>query len=79
MTTKCTPVASRPFAVGDFAAGLTDTFTGIFASAFDVVVEWQRRANERNDMRHLSDRMLDDMGITRADANIEANKPFWIR
>ena len=38
---------------------------------------WQARAQLRHDLASLSDRMLADIGIDRAGANVEAAKPFW--
>lgn len=32
---------------------------------------------QRQELRHLDDRSLDDMGITRAEARTEAARPFW--
>ena len=43
----------------------------------DVLYEWQRRASERHHMRQLSDHTLKDIGLSRADVEGEANKPFW--
>jgi len=76
MTSKCT-TAARPFASGDFASGLLSAFTGVFTGPLRTVTEWQRRARERDHMRHLDDRLLRDMGLRRIDAMTEANKPFW--
>jgi len=39
--------------------------------------QWRRRAHERRQLAGLSDLMLQDIGITRADAEFLANKPFW--
>jgi len=39
--------------------------------------QWRRRAHERRQLAGLSDLMLQDIGITRADAEYLANKPFW--
>jgi len=39
--------------------------------------QWRRRAQERRQLFGLSDLMLQDIGITRADAEFLANKPFW--
>jgi uncharacterized protein YjiS (DUF1127 family) len=39
--------------------------------------QWHRRAKERRQLAGLSDLMLQDIGITRADAEFLANKPFW--
>ena len=43
----------------------------------DVLYEWQRRASDRHHLRELSDHMLKDIGLSRADAEGEAAKPFW--
>lgn len=47
-------------------------------TAVVAVLNWQRRANERFALQSLDDRMLRDIGITHADADREARKPFWI-
>ncbi|MGA8551263.1 MAG: DUF1127 domain-containing protein, partial [Stellaceae bacterium] len=39
--------------------------------------EWRRRARDRASLGALDDRMLADIGISRADAEFLANKPFW--
>jgi len=39
--------------------------------------EWRRRARDRRELAGLSEMMLQDIGITRADAEYLANKPFW--
>ena len=39
--------------------------------------EWRRRIRERRELAGLSDRMLSDIGITRAEAQFLADKPFW--
>lgn len=38
---------------------------------------WQRRAAERHALRALSNRDLKDVGLSRADIESEAAKPFW--
>jgi uncharacterized protein YjiS (DUF1127 family) len=40
---------------------------------------WQRRANGRRQLAAMDARMLADIGVTRAAAEREANKPFWKR
>ena len=49
--------------------------------AWDHVVatlrEWRRRSRERGELAELDDRMLKDIGLTRADAEFLSNKPFW--
>jgi uncharacterized protein YjiS (DUF1127 family) len=41
--------------------------------------EWRRRARDRGQLAKLDDRMLRDIGLTRADAEFFSNKPFWRR
>ena len=38
---------------------------------------WNERARQRWQLRELDDRMLQDIGVTRADAEAEWDKPFW--
>ncbi|HJQ58907.1 MAG TPA: DUF1127 domain-containing protein [Vineibacter sp.] len=44
---------------------------------YAVVQTWIDRSRQRSALRELSDRQLDDIGVTRADARREAAKPFW--
>jgi uncharacterized protein YjiS (DUF1127 family) len=39
--------------------------------------EWRHRVRGRNQLASLSDTMLQDIGISRAEAVYLANKPFW--
>ena len=38
---------------------------------------WLERARQRRQLAELSDYMLRDIGLTRADAWAESEKPFW--
>jgi uncharacterized protein YjiS (DUF1127 family) len=49
----------------------------ILVPGFDTLYTWQSRADERQHLRELEPRLLDDMGITEAEARAEAAKPFW--
>ena len=46
-----------------------------------VVIEdmlaWFERARQRRQLGELSDHMLKDIGLTRADVEAEVTKPFW--
>ncbi len=55
--------------VGDFAMRLR--------RAVDLLLTWRERARQRRQLRSLNDRMLRDIGITRADVLAESSKPFW--
>ena len=49
-----------------------------FASvAVDRLLRWQELARQRRILLTLDERMLKDIGITRADAEHEAGRPFW--
>jgi uncharacterized protein YjiS (DUF1127 family) len=41
------------------------------------VKQWRRRAKERTELAALDDHMLADIGLSRAEAEFLANKPFW--
>jgi uncharacterized protein YjiS (DUF1127 family) len=47
--------------------------------ATGCVLVWRQRARERRALENLSDHMLRDIGLTRADVMAEATKPFWQR
>ena len=51
--------------------------TGAFKRVLDTLHTWRRRSRERDQLGALSDRMLSDIGITRADAVFLSSKPFW--
>lgn len=42
-----------------------------------TIFEWQARAEQRHRLAELDDRMLKDIGVNRASARAEADKPFW--
>ncbi len=44
---------------------------------FEMLGVWQARERQRHHLRELDDRLLRDMGISRADVELEASKPFW--
>ncbi len=43
----------------------------------EVLLQWQDRARQRRGLDQLSDRMLSDIGLDRADVSREIDKPFW--
>ena len=51
--------------------------TGVVRRVARLLREWRQRATGRAELAGLDDRMLADIGITRADAEFLANRPFW--
>jgi uncharacterized protein YjiS (DUF1127 family) len=53
---------------------------GPFAAARRALAtfrQWRRRTRDRAQLVLLDERMLRDIGLTRADAEFLSNKPFW--
>lgn len=46
-------------------------------NAYATYRVWRRRTEERRHLAEMTDREFHDIGITRADAMAEINKPFW--
>ena len=47
------------------------------AAAWMLVASWIERTRQRDALAALDDHSLRDIGITRAEAEREARKPFW--
>jgi uncharacterized protein YjiS (DUF1127 family) len=47
------------------------------AVAVTRLLRWHELARQRRALLTLDDRMLKDIGVTRADADREASRPFW--
>jgi uncharacterized protein YjiS (DUF1127 family) len=46
-------------------------------SVVGTLLTWQRRHKDRMHLMSLDDRLLRDIGISPADVDHEASKPFW--
>ncbi|MCY4311751.1 MAG: DUF1127 domain-containing protein [Rhodospirillaceae bacterium] len=55
---------------------------GLFARQFTAILEaipeWRQRGEERRQLLELDERLLKDIGVSRAEAMEEARKPFWV-
>ena len=47
------------------------------SALFQRLLDWQERAFQRQDLWRLGDHELKDIGLSRADIEAEAAKPFW--
>ncbi|HEY4162930.1 MAG TPA: DUF1127 domain-containing protein [Dongiaceae bacterium] len=43
----------------------------------DTILTWMDRSRQRGALDRLSDHMLKDIGVSRADVDLETRKPFW--
>ena len=50
----------------------------LLARGLDALRTWQQRSRERCDLLSLSERLLRDIGLSRAAVEQEACKPFWL-
>jgi|GEM_PF-1452862 len=46
-------------------------------SLFGLLTTWQKRSRQRFELASLDERTLKDLGISRAERDWEAMKPFW--
>jgi uncharacterized protein YjiS (DUF1127 family) len=51
--------------------------SGLIVKATDTVLDWQERARQRHRLGEMDDHLLRDIGLSRADLEHEAAKPFW--
>lgn len=50
---------------------------GVVAALFDGLATWTERRRQRWALERMPDHMLADIGLSRADAEQETDKPFW--
>jgi len=60
------PAGSEPIRVRD-----------VLAAVIEQVLVWHERVRQRRQLQSLSDHMLRDLGLGRADVEAESSKPFW--
>jgi uncharacterized protein YjiS (DUF1127 family) len=56
----------------------TDRWRIGVAAVFATIVLWWQRSRSRGVLATLDDHGLHDIGISRADAQVESEKPFWM-
>ncbi len=62
---------------GSRPAGRWPGSRGLVERIAETLLLWHERARQRRRLLQLDDRMLKDIGVSRADAVREASKPFW--
>lgn len=72
-----------PFATGTTALERLSARTTLPVSAkvavhvADLLARWSETRRTRYELKYLPDSILDDIGLTREQADREAEKPFW--
>lgn len=51
--------------------------TGLVFRVVDLMLTWSDRMRQRRHLAELDDRLLQDIGISRADIETEISRPFW--
>ena len=54
-----------------------NTGPGVVARVFDRLFSWTDRRRQRLHLAQLDDRLLRDIGISRAEVEHEVSRPFW--
>ncbi len=62
---------------GFTATDILDALRDAAVDTLGLVVTWYARAQQRRHLVGLESRMLDDIGVSRAEALIEFDKPVW--
>jgi len=73
------PAAGGAPEAGFYGREFTRALRRLTTDVFATVLEWQERACQRRHLSQLDERMLQDIGVTRADVSRETAKPFWVR
>jgi uncharacterized protein YjiS (DUF1127 family) len=68
-------VAHAP--VGFTPTDFLDALRDAAVDTLDLLVTWYVRAQQRRQLVGLESRMLDDIGVSRAEALAEFDKPVW--
>jgi uncharacterized protein YjiS (DUF1127 family) len=67
---------SRPASRPD-SGPLFDRSLRALRDGLDALRRWRELARQRRQLAELDDRLLRDIGLTRADVGAELRKPFW--
>lgn len=62
-----------------FGAGMATAMRWLGDEALAACRRFRQRARLRRDLQHMEERQFHDIGLTRADLEAEAAKPFWRR
>jgi len=72
------PTSLNRYRVMTWPPSRTDRWRMGVATAFSTIALWWQRGRSRRVLAALDDDRLHDIGISRADAQVESEKPFWM-
>ncbi|NQU60298.1 MAG: hypothetical protein HQ512_04140 [Rhodospirillales bacterium] len=68
---------SGSLTLSGYFSRITNWALGLPRAILNILIHWQRRAEDKDRIRKLDDRLLRDVGLTRYDLKEELEKPFW--
>lgn len=68
---------SEAFEFTDPDISSTSTTPTLTTRFIKLVSIWRKRSKDRAQLNSISSHILRDIGITKIEAMIESNKPFW--
>ena len=72
-----TYATSEAIEFGSAEISMADTTSNLASRFYKTVDTWRQRSRTRAQLAGISSHNLQDIGISRIDAMIELNKPFW--
>jgi uncharacterized protein YjiS (DUF1127 family) len=60
-----------------FGGSRNKAAVSVLTRIVDVVFGWMDRARQRRHLAELDDRLLRDIGISRAEVEVEMSRPVW--
>ena len=77
MSRTLTQTARPMFGASAKRGAHTSMADRVFSAVFGTLTLWSSRIKDRETLADLDSRLLADIGVTRDEAQYEANKPFW--
>jgi uncharacterized protein YjiS (DUF1127 family) len=77
LTQRALPAGRRP--INSRWGGFVSLAGGMVVALTDLLYLWQQRLRDREALLQMTTAQLKDIGLSRADALQEAEKPFWRR